>query len=260
MNAYRLMAALGWLAPLLAFGQTVPDDHAGDPVLDSIREFNDRQPNKPNEVTVVLEPSPDAAPQKKETPSTEPILVTGKPPQHVELAPPAQPSAPQEPEMKLVEPPIPEEEGLSVDVEKLQTGKGVIQTGTIKLLAPFPAKPLSATPTGWKLDAQANVPPLKKEVELSPGKKITLTIRPHVLVPEVDGATSFSVGESGYNPALGYQQTATVGAVLSQSIRQLEDDSRLLGNAIDNLQQLLVSLPSPDIPPAAPSPTPSPKR
>ena len=72
--------------------------------------------------------------------------------------------------------------------------------------------------------------------------------------------TTFSVPEPGFDPALGYRQNATVGAVLARSIRQLDEDSRDLGNAIDKLQQLLVSLPKPE--PAAeiipPEPTPKP--
>ena len=248
MNALRLITAVICFGPIAAMAQTVPTETATDPVLDAIHDFNSRPPAKGNEVTVVLDPPADEPTQKDNTPPIkevpQPILVTGRPPENVALIPAG--TEHKESEPKFVEPPIPEEDGLSVDVEKLQSGKGVIQSGEIKLLAPFPAKPLSATPAGWKLDSLADVPPLKKEVELSPGKKITLTIRPHLLVPETDGATSFSISETGYNPTLGYKQKETVGAILSRSIHQLENDSKELGTAIDNLQQLLVSLPAPE--------------
>lgn len=248
MNALRLITAVACFGPIAAMAQTVPTETATDPVLDAIHDFNSKPPTKTNEVTVVLDPPADESAQKENTP--QPILVTGRPPENVALVPSE--TEHQESEPKLAEPPIPEEDGLSVDVEKLQNGKGVIQSGEIKLLAPFPAKPLSATPAGWKLDSLADVPPLKKEVELSPGKKITLTIRPHLLVPEADGATSFSISETGYNPTLGYKQKDTVGAILSRSVHQLENDSKELGTVIDNLQQLLVSLPAPEAP-ASPS-------
>jgi hypothetical protein len=124
----------------------------------------------------------------------------------------------------------------------------------VKLLAPFPAKPLAQAPAGWRLDASDSAPPFTREVEISPGSKITLTIRPHLLIPDADGAEVFTISEPGYENALGYQQTATVGAILSNSIRQLDEESKQLGTAIDNLQQLLVSLPKP-----APQPEPQPE-
>jgi hypothetical protein len=101
-------------------------------------------------------------------------------------------------------------------------------------------------PQGWRIEKSGDAPAFKREVEIAPGSKIELSVQPHVLVPEVDGATAFSVGEPGYDAGLGYQQNATVGAILSSSIGQLEDDSIRLGTAIDQLQQLLVSLPRPE--------------
>jgi len=131
----------------------------------------------------------------------------------------------------------------------------------VKLSAPFPAKPLSQPPVGWRLDTSDSAPPFTREVEISPGSKITLTIRPHLLVPDADGAQVFTVSEPGYDNALGYQQTATVGAILSESIRQLDEESKQLGTAIDSLQQLLVSLPKPEpLPEPKPETKPAPIR
>ena len=89
-------------------------------------------------------------------------------------------------------------------------------------------------------------------MELAPGKLITLTVRPHILVPDTDSAGVFNIPEPGFDPSLSYHQNATVGAVLAQSIRQLDDDSKELSTVIDHLQQLLVSLPKSE-------PAPSPK-
>jgi hypothetical protein len=143
-----------------------------------------------------------------------------------------------------------------VRVEKLQTGTGNIDPSQVKLLAPFPAKPLAQAPAGWRLEASENAPPITREVELSPGNKITLTVRPHLLVPDVNGTSVFNVPEPGFDASLGYRQNATVGAILAHSVRQLEDDSKELGAAIDQLQQLLVSLPKPE---PQPEPQPEPK-
>ncbi|MFT3992181.1 MAG: hypothetical protein QM680_12305 [Luteolibacter sp.] len=248
MNVSRILAALGVLTPLLAFGQNVPDGNPqADPVLEAIRGFNQREEGgKPNEVHVTLDPP--AAEEK-----TVPIPVAENPqPEPPTAAAPPEPESPEKPAPPITGPaPVTEDARLTVDVEKLQAGKGVMQTGSVKLLAPFPPKPLTSVPAGWQLEAQADVPLIQKDVELGPDQKITLTIRPHLLVPTVDGSTSFTIREPGYNPNLGYQQTATIGAILSNSIQQLDEEAKLLGNAVDQLQQLLVSLPNPEI--AAPA-------
>ena len=226
MKLHLAIAALALGNPLTA--QNVQEEPKVDPVLAAIQEFNRRDQEKPNEVTVVLDPAGQ--------PPAAPVLVTGTPPEIPAAVPDEAPST---------EAPKPET-GLAVHVEKLQVGKGTIDPAQVKLLAPFPAKPLAETPAGWKLDASGSAPPFTREVELSPGSKITLTIRPHLLVPEADGANVFTISEPGYDNALGYQQTATVGAILANSIVELDDSSRAMGTAIDQLQQLLISLPKPE--------------
>jgi hypothetical protein len=242
-------------SPTLTAVSSIRKGPKKDPVRDASQESNTRDKATPNEVTVVLddEGQPPAAaavgdaPKPAETPSAEPpVTVTGKPPEGLEAAvtPPSEP-----PDLAAVDPteesPKPED-GLAVRVEKLQSGSGTIDPTQVKLTAPFPAKPLAAAPAGWRLDASDSAPPFTREVELSAGTRITLTIRPHILVPDADGANVFAIAEPGYNRSLGYRQTATVGAILSTSIRQLDEDCKQLGNAIDNLQQLLISLPKPE--------------
>lgn len=258
MNARPFLTAIAILGAPLAVAQNVSTGEPQvDPVLDAIQKFNELdKKEKANEVTVVLDaegesvaPVPAAEEAKPEAVPEEikpPVLVTGKPPEAEEQAAPA-PAPVAEPAKAIVatEEPPRAKDGLSVSVEKLQTGTGSIDPTQVKLLAPFPAKPLAAAPAGWHLDASDSAPPFTREVEISPGTKVTLTIRPHLLVPDADGANVFAIPEPGYDNALGYQQTATVGAILSNSIRQLDEDSKRLGNAIDNLQQLLVSLPKP---------------
>ena len=263
MNARPSIAilTLALLGMPCAYAQNVTPEPSEDPIQAAIREFNrkDAEKSSANEVTVVLPPA-------KESPEAPPVLVTGKPPENTEFisetpAPDETPAAtPSEnPPAPAIEEPAPAptpQKGLAVHVEKLQAGTGSIDPAQVKLLAPFPAKPLAKPPAGWHLEAAENAPPFTREVELSPGKKITLTVRPHLLIPDMDGANTFMVSEPGYEPSLGYRQDATVGAILSQSIRQLDDDSKALGAAIDNLQQLLVSLPKP-LPVAPPAPEPA---
>jgi hypothetical protein len=253
MNPRRAIAAITIFGAIIAGAQNVTEDPRPDPVLDAIQEFGKRDREKPNEVSVVLDPvgkppapvvpvaAPVEPPAHEESPapaeSPAPVLVTGKPPEIADLPPD-----------------VASGDGLAVRVEKLHTGSGTVDPAYVKLLAPFPAKPLAQPPAGWRLDASDSAPPFTREVELAPGSKITLTIRPHLLVPEADGADVFAIPEPGYDSPLGYQQTATVGAVLSNSIRRLEEDSKQLGTAIDSLQQLLISLPKPE-----PQPEPQPE-
>ena len=134
-------------------------------------------------------------------------------------------------------------QGLAVRVEKLQLTTGTIDPSQVALLAPFPAKPLAPTPAGWCLKTSPNAPPFTREVELSPGCKITLNVRPHLLVPDPSIAATFDISEPGFIATLGYQQKSTVTAILSHSINELESDALILGSTIDQLQQILVSLP-----------------
>ncbi len=196
---------------------------------------------KSNEVTAVLDP-------------------IGVPPTAQPSPPTAQPSPPtavEPPTQATTTPP----QGLAVHVEKLQIGSGFIDSSQVKLLAPFPAKPLTPAPAGWTYQTTPTAPTITRELELSPGNKITLTVRPHLLVPDADGASVFSVPEPGFDAALGYRQTSTVGAILAHSIHQLDHDAKELGSTIDQLQQILLSLPKPPPTPdpsAAPLPTPAP--
>lgn len=259
-------------ATLPAAGQNVRAEPEEDPVQAAIREFNLRDRSKPNEVTVVLD-APDEVPPKAA------VLVTGTPPDEAELVNPEEnepaghedePPSPaaDEPDKdsadtaepaaeELAEPePSAPEKGLSVRVEKLQTGAGRIDPAQVKIAAPFPAKPISRPPAGWKVMDSEQAPELTREVELAPGSTITLTVRPHVLVPDDDGSTVFSVAEPGFDNSLGYAQDATVGAILSQSLLRMDEDSKRLGSVVDHLQQLLVSLPKPEAPDSSANPNP----
>ena len=246
MNAPHLaLSSMLLLGIPCADAQNAPPA-ATDPVQAAIRQFNEHRAAKPNEVTVVLDPV-----------GKPPIAVSKNAPPEADAAAPVTPREAQDPDQpapaptqaQTAEPAPSPRPGLTVRVEKLQVGTGAIDPAQVKLLAPFPAKPLSPAPNGWSLQSSPTAPPFTREVEMSPGNKITLTVHPHLLVPAADGAAVFNVSEPGFDATLGYRQTATVGAILAHSIRQLEDDSKDLGTAIDQLQQILVSLPKP--PPSA---------
>jgi hypothetical protein len=238
MKTRLILSTLAILGSPLAAAQSVTSEPTPDPVLDALQEFK-KDTEEAAEIlaaTVVPLTTPssaeDAAPSSPES-AQETAEVTAQ-----ETTPPVE-----------KQPPTPADD-LTVRVEKLNSGNGDIDPAEVKLLAPYPAKPLSPAPAGWLLDASNDAPPFTREVELSPGSKITLTIRPHVLIPDADGTHVFNISEPGFDPSLGYQQTSTVGSVLANSVRQLDEDAKRLSSAIDNLQQLLVSLPNPE--PASP--------
>jgi len=252
MKPHSILAAAFLISCIPLHAQNAPKEPTPDAVLEAIEEFNRKSKSKPNEVTVVLDPVEDDKEAAEPTP--EPVLVIGKPPGDLEKSdedpteneesPGGDEDVEEEPELEP-EPEATPEIGPSIKVEKLQAGDGPVNPDDVKLNAPFPAKPLSQPPTGWRLDTLENTPPFSREVEIAPGTKITLSIRPHSLLPEVDGTTSFSITEPGYDPAHGYNQTGTVGAALSQSIDHLDKDAQQMSAVIDQLQQLLVSLPKP---------------
>ncbi|MDX1679230.1 MAG: hypothetical protein R3242_00745 [Akkermansiaceae bacterium] len=217
-----------------------------DPVEAAIETFNNRDRSNP------IEPFSTTREQATQVPVTPeeagPVLVTGKRPENRDLIDISE--IPIDPEVAGELPPadFSEPKGLRLRVERMEAGKGELEPKNISLVAPFPAKPLDEAPKGWRLETSSTAPALRRQVELAPGKSITLTIRPHVLVPDADQDQVLSVAEPGFEASLGYQQSDTVAAVLSDSIRKLDEDSRQIGRAIDQLQQLIVSLPKPESP------------
>ncbi len=256
MKASTTLSAIIVAYASLSLAQDAPENPQVDPVVAAAKELEKNEikdqtaqqksdadttavPDQTGETPTTIEANP-STPETVTDAAPAAILVTGKPP----ATDPAAEASTQaitatDPGTQAAE----TGDGLAVRVEKLQTGTGVINPSQVKLLAPFPAKPLASAPAGWHLDPSDSAPPITREVEIAPGTRITLNIRPHLLVPDADGAETFAILEPGYDSTLGYRQSATVGAILSSSIRQLEDDSKRLGTAIDNLQQILISLP-----------------
>ena len=189
---------------------------------------------------------------------TKPVIAAGTAPSIADA--PFEPAPSLSPGADAAPPPAPEPEGVTVTVEPGSGGAAAVDAAAVKLLAPFPAKPLAAPPVGWRLEHPKEVPAFVREVPLSNGTKISLSIRPHLLVPDADGANVIAVKEPGYEPALRYAQTGTMSAVISSSLERLDQDSRKMSEAIDRLGQLLSSLPSPEAPPeSAPSPVKKPR-
>lgn len=226
-----------------------PKDSERDPLLSALSEGLDEEggPSVTVDIRSTAQPMVPAAPD-------EPVLVTGKPPEE---------GAEAGTEGEVPEPPPTQApEGVVVNVEPGTGGTGAVDAKSVKLLAPFAAKPLSHPPAGWRLEHPKEVPPFNQEVTLKNGTRMQLSIRPHLVVPDADGARVIAVKEPGFEPEKRYAQTGTMSAVLSSSIDQLDSEARQMSEAIDRLEQLLGSLPAPEAPAprANPVPTPAPNR
>lgn len=253
MNTLHVITIIAVIGSHFAAAQNVMQDPKPDPVLDAIQDLsNSEQGEIPAEPLAEEGSTLVTNSESDSSVISAPVLVTGKPPEG-EIADASVPASEEAAVTTEEDEASKPEKGLIVRVEKLHVGNGSIDPSQVKLLAPYPAKPLSSTPVGWHLDASNNAPAFTREVEISPGSKITLSIRPHMLVPDADGEHVFTISEPGYDNALGYQQSSTVGAILSNSVRQLDEESKQLGAAIENLQQLLISLPKPELQDAAPA-------
>jgi hypothetical protein len=273
MNARLLLLTLTLGGLPHSFAQAPPTETEPNPMSDEVREAIKKfkasrageEPASNEPATDPATPGPVTEPPAPAATEPSPPPTSAKPAPADDADPASPPPAPPSADSTAPEAPAPTptpespepEASLSVKVEKLQTGQGGVDPKSVKLRAPFPAKPLAAIPAGWHLEAPPTAPPFIREIELDPGAAITLTIRPHLLVPDADGATAFSIAEPGFDPTLGYRQTRTVGAVLTSSVQQLDDDSKQLGDAIDQLEQLLGALPQPQ---PAPKPAAKPKR
>lgn len=256
MKAFPLTALLSLLVSLGSTAQNVPEEPQVDPVLEAIQKFQNRDRGKPTEVTVILDDAAPPAPKDIKQPAVvelspeSPVLVTGNPPEGADVISPEKKELIDAPVISPIGDTPKSHDGLAVRVERIKSGTDSFDPEKVKLLAPFPAKPLGQAPPGWHLEFSKSSPPFTREVEIAPGKKVGLTIYPHLLVPDADGVSSFCIAEPGFDSSRGYQQADTVGAILATTIRRLDDESKQLGNAIDSLQQLLVSLPQPEIEPA----------
>lgn len=231
----RIPLALLSLASLAIAQDIAPKDSERDPVLSALLEAESVTTNGPS-VTVDLGLIGD------QEPSSTPMLVSGNPSEEAWFDD-AVPATQEEPS------------GVRVEVEA-GSSNAQIDASRIKLLAPFPAKPLSSPPSGWKLVHPEDVPPFAKKVELASGSTVTLTIRPHLLVPDADGEGVFGLREPGFDPEAHYAQKDTIGAVLADSIMGLDDQAKRLDEAAKRLDELLTSLPPGPEPENSPTPQP----
>ena len=137
-----------------------------------------------------------------------------------------------------------ENTGIQIQIEKTAQKSGARhEKGKVKVYSPWPAKPISSPPIGWKFaPAPKGTEPFRTQVTLSSGNTVDLSITPYVIVPLSDGKTSIKISEPGYNAAQQSQED-TMGVMLYNSITEIENHEKHAADTIQRLQQLLSSLP-----------------
>ncbi len=137
------------------------------------------------------------------------------------------------------------DDGIQIQVEKIAGQSGILnKKGKVKIDSPWPAKPISVPPTGWKFaPGEKDTEPFRAKVELASGNTVDLSIIPYVLVPIADGRTAIKISEPGYQAALQFAQKNTLGVMLQNSTSEIEHHEKHAAEAIQRLQQLLSSLP-----------------
>ena len=236
-------ATLGiiWILASPAAASEDADPDLSESVLEAIREFNERAQRTQNEVLVVLDP-----PEGEDADDEVISAILGDEPEADHAAPEdhGEDAVTTEDESATPEPSKPQ--GPQVRVQSLRDSDDTeIRAEDIEISTPFAAKPLGSPPAGWKLVSSSDAAEFTENIEITPGTWLTLSIRPHLLVPDADGHSAFHIAEPGFDPALGYQQRATISSSIASSLLQLEEDARVLGQAIDDLEQILISLPRP---------------
>lgn len=226
-----------------------------DPVLKAMLE-DEESTTEPDEENEPDEPTDESEQDEEETDQSEstttedePVLVTGKPPGEL-------PEDHPEDTLEQPESPITPPTGVEVDVAPGKT-RANITADQIKVIAPFPAKLLASPPNGWKVTHPDHTPEKTESITLSNQQTIELTIRPHLLVPDADGAKIFALNEPGFDPALSYDQRETIGSILADSIHQLDKQDARLSAAANRLSELLDSLPPVDTVESDQTPPPS---
>lgn len=269
MNLLRTLPLILVALPLGA-QDIAPKDSERDPILTELLEketdVSEDEPllvtgNPPADAhTIDGSEAPAETPQPEETeiaesPATEEPAEAGSTPPAEEPAGDDDATS-ADPTLAAAPAQAPESKGIRIEVQGGQPNAR-IAADDIDIVAPFPAKPLTNPPAGWRLAHPDGVPAFSQEVTLNNGTSVKLNIRPHVLVPDADGNEIFALREPGFDSSKGYAQTDTVGAILAESIHALDDHTDRLAAASQRLSELLDSLPAAP-PVAAPVPDTSP--
>ena len=99
-------------------------------------------------------------------------------------------------------------------------------------------KVVGIIPPGWKVIPLEETKINSDPIELRDGLSSVISLSAYKLVPDPKVAP-FAFKEPGFDPTLGIHQTNTVGAILSNYIREEQKIDEKLGSVIDQIRTVL---------------------
>jgi hypothetical protein len=99
-------------------------------------------------------------------------------------------------------------------------------------------KVVGLIPPGWKVVPLEQIKINSDPIEIRTGLSSVISLSPYKLVPDPKLAL-FAFKEPGFDPTLGIHQTNTVGAILSNYIREEQKLDEKLGSVIDQIRTVL---------------------
>lgn len=120
-----------------------------------------------------------------------------------------------------------------------------------KVYLPYPPRPRSPLPPGWVLRPSDDLPAITRNVQLADGRRVILEFPAMEIQPEITKDGAFPMQEPGFDPRQ-TQQENTVSSALGDFIDDTKNHRKILGEAIREMEQILLSAP-----PAPPRPAPA---
>lgn len=117
-----------------------------------------------------------------------------------------------------------------------------------KVYLPYPPRPRSPLPPGWVLRPSEALPSITRNVTLADGRRVILEFPSMELQPAPAKDGSVSMQEPGFDPRKVSQEN-TISSALSQFIDDTTKHREVLGEALREMEQILLSAPAA---PAAP--------
>jgi hypothetical protein len=99
-------------------------------------------------------------------------------------------------------------------------------------------KVVGIIPAGWKVVPLEQMKINSDPIEIRTGLSSVISLSPYKLVPDPKLAP-FAFKEPGFDPTLGVHQTNTVGAILSNYIREEQKLDEKLGSVIGQIRTVL---------------------
>jgi hypothetical protein len=99
-------------------------------------------------------------------------------------------------------------------------------------------KVVGIIPPGWKVVPLEGTKIDSDPIEIRAGLSAVISLSPYKLVPD-SRLAPFAFKEPGFDPILGNHQTNTVGAILTNYIREEQKLDEKLGSVIDQIRTVL---------------------